>query len=373
MRSRLILAWLALCGMLVFCVACEEAATLSPTACDFSAQTAVFVDLTDASGASLDRVEVRYRLDDAPWQSLPEKVNGRALIPGPAGMYQIHAEKPAYASNEITVIVPTPAGCQMETQTVSLSLDTAVCPIDPPPVTLSLQTPAAAEVLRVTAVSPDGRQELACYGEGDLCQTFDLPLGKPGDYRLDIDRLPALGAMYVTDDVVDYALEPYRLLLTHQMQRQTVEGEGATEVQLTFPVTLDEVGCPLPDLRALTTITTPDKQGTDPFPSVSISQQGMLLMTDLGAPDCQEIPRTTPVVYDVMLPIGTQLSQTTVQYWLEEQWQVTPCELANGRYQCTAQFPNPLLRQPYIIKAVINGVDYVDTQLPFDNLCIVFR
>jgi hypothetical protein len=74
------------------------------------------------------------------------------------------------------------------------------------------------------------------------------------------------------------------------------------------------------------------------------------------------------------LPAGTRLADVEVVYQVgEEAWQTAECRFAAGQYLCTAQVLNPLVRQPFAIKALLQGKEYVGTQLPFDTVCLVFE
>ena len=83
--------------------ACAAAPTPTPAPCDDAGQTAVTLTLLDKNDAALDRVQVSYRVNDGAWQDLPERVNGRARIPGGGGGYEIRAEKPGYQTGETAV------------------------------------------------------------------------------------------------------------------------------------------------------------------------------------------------------------------------------------------------------------------------------
>lgn len=369
---RLRVMWLLLVVGLLG-AACQAVVEPTPAPCDFSGQTAVILTLEDEAGVALPLVAVSYRQEDGPWQALPERVNGRAVISGGPGTYQLRAEKTGYGANELVVTVPAPAGCQLAAAQATLVLAPAVCPTTPLPVTLTLLTPAGEnEDLLVQGITPEGGVRLDCHREAGQCR-YDLPLGRTGSYGFNLSRLPAIEAMVVTEDVVGYEYAPFALAVGHNLRRQEVTGEGAEQVALTFPVAGDEVGCPVPDLRRMTVSVQPDVTGPEPGPPPSVALNASLLLTDLGAAECQVAPVLTPLLYEVTLPAGTRLSQTEVQYLREGAWQAAECALAEGRYQCTAQLPNPLLRQPYAVRVVIDGVAYVDTQLPFDNLCLVFR
>lgn len=136
---RLRVVWLLLVVGLLG-AACQAVVEPTPAPCDFSGQTAVIVTLEDEAGVALPLVAVSYRQEDGPWQALPERVNGRAVISGGPGTYQLRAEKTGYGANELVVTVPAPAGCQLAAAQATLVLAPAVCPTTPLPVTLTLLT-----------------------------------------------------------------------------------------------------------------------------------------------------------------------------------------------------------------------------------------
>ncbi|MBK8985007.1 MAG: hypothetical protein IPM39_02840 [Chloroflexi bacterium] len=369
--------WLCCLGLGVWLIGCAAAeATPTPLPCDDAGQTAVTLTLLDDKNRPLDRVQVSYRVNGGPWQELPERVNGRAQIPGGGGGYDIRAAKPGYETGQAAVIVPAaiPTTCQVTSQRVSLQLATAVCPTTPDPLTVQVIEPTGVQKLVLTAVMPGGqRQTLACQPDEGGCQRFTLPLNAPGAYQLVLDGLPSLGALSVTDGVIGYAWQPYVVELGYGQQMRRLAGEAANRLNLALNVESDEVGCPLPDLRGLTAVISPDLTTGEPYPPVSVNHQGGLTMTDLGAAECRARPVRTPVDFAITVPAGTPLADVALLYWLDGEWQSGVCQVTDGRLLCTAEYPNPLLAQPYAVKGVVGGKEYVATQLPFDTLCILFR
>lgn len=358
-------------------VGCTASSPTLPAVCDVDeGQTAVSLTLLDEQNAPLERVQVRYRLNDGPWIALPEAANGRANIPGGGGGYQIRAEKVAYVAGETAVIVPAALqpDCQTPTQQVTLQLAAAVCPAEPEPLTARLVAPPGADRLRATAITPNGRHiSLTCLPDENGCQSFQIPLDRAGDYQFILERLPATAALTVADGLIDYDWLPYELHLTHRGQSQALRGERANHLTLKFNVAPDEEGCPQPDLRALNLTSSPQPDDDISFPPVSADQLGGMLMTDLGAEACRQSPEMKPVFYEIIAPAGTPLAEVGLLYWLDGRWQQGECGVENGRLLCAAQFPQPLIRQPYAVKAVVSGQEYTITQLPFDTLCILFR
>ncbi len=355
--------------------ACAAAPAPTPVPCDDAGQTAVTLTLLDKNDAPLDRVQVSYRVNGGAWQGLPERVNGRARIPGGGGGYEIRAEKPGYQTGETAVIVPAaiPPTCAAATQSVTLQLALAVCPITPEPLTIQVQSPIGEEGVAITAVTPTNyRQTLACETDASGCQTFRLPLETSGSYRLSLEGLPAYSGPLLRDDLIIYDWQPYEVNLRYGTQTRTLTGLGANRLDLDFTVASDEVGCPLPDLRGLTAVADPDLSTGDPYPPVTVDQQGPLIITDPLADECQGQPVVTPVDFALTVPDGTPLADVALLYRLDGDWREGVCAVANGRLLCTAEFPNPLLGQPYAVKAVVNGEEYISTQLPFDSLCILF-
>ncbi len=354
--------------------ACAAAPSPTPVPCDDAGQTAVSLTLLDENDAPLDRVQVSYRVNGGGWQDLPERVNGRARIPGGGGGYEIRAEKPGYQTGETAVIVPAaiPETCEVTTQAVTLQMALAECPITPDPLTIQVKPAVGVEGVAVTAVTPNGRDTLACEADANGCQTFHLLLDKSGNYQLILDGLPGYRTLSVVDGVIAYDPAPYTVVLGYGAQSRTLTGANANRLTLDFAVAPDEVGCPLPNLRGLTAVPDPDLTTGDPYPPVSVDQQGPLIMTDPLADECQGEPVVTPVDFAVTVPSGTRLADVALVYWLDGAWQEGVCRVTNGRLLCTAQFPNPLLGQPYAVKAVVNGEEYISTQLPFDTLCILF-
>jgi hypothetical protein len=353
------------------------AALKPPAVCDADEeQTAVFLTLLDDNDAPLERVAVRYRLNDNAWTALPEPVNGRAFIPGAGGVYQIQATKAAYETAEITVAVPAaePPTCRVPTQSVALQLAAAVCPTEPEPLTIQIASPHEKESARVTAVMSGGRRlTLDCQSDEADCQTYQLPLTETGQRQLALDGLPAIANAFVEDGVINYAWAPYEVYLTHGRQTVRLAGERANSLTLDFTVVPDEAGCAQPDLQTLAVALLPEPDSDAPFPPLSGSHLGGLLMTDLSAEACRQPPEMKSVLYELTVPAGTPIDQVGLLYWLDEEWREGECDLENGRLLCAAQFPQPLIRQPYAVKALAAGEEYIITQLPFGTLCILFR
>jgi hypothetical protein len=360
----------------VGCAGVPQSAT-PPAACDMGEEkTAVTLTLLDDEEAPLEQVLVRYSHNDGPWISLPDPVNGRALIPGQSGVYQIRAVKAAYEAAETTVTVPAPSqpNCQAPTQQVTLQLAAAVCPIEPESLALELLQPEEVERAKVTAVMPDGRPiSLTCRPDSEECRAYELPLTQVGQYQLILDDLPATGPIFLEDGILHYDWLPYEVYLSHAGRNRRLAGERATRLTLDFTVAPDEGGCAQPDLRSLTVAQTPAGESSAPFPPARVHQLGGLLMTDLSAEACQQPPVLTTVAFEVVVPAGTPLAEVELLYGLDGRWQRGECGLENGRLLCNAQFPNPFINQPYAVKAIVAGQEQIATQLPMSNLCILFR
>jgi len=361
--------------LVIWLAACAATPAPTPLPCDDTGQTAVALTLLDENNTAVDRVQVSYRVNGGAWQDLPERVNGRAHIPGGGGGYEIRTRKPGYQTGETAVIVPAaiPPACEVTTQSVTLQMALALCPTDPEPLTIQVKPAVGVEGVGVTAVTPNGRDTLACEADENGCQTFHLPLNKPGGYQLALEGLLSYGAPSVDQGVISYDLLPYEVNLRFGTQTRTLSGAGASRLDLDFVVSPDEVGCPLPDLRGLTAVASPDLTTNDPFPPLDVTHEGSLIMTDLSAEECQAQPVMKPVDFALTVPSGTRLADVALLYWLDGGWQAGECGVRDGRLICTAEFPQPLLRQPYAVKAVVNGEEYIQTQIPFDTLCILIR
>jgi hypothetical protein len=372
MRGKL-LVWLLISLVIWGAVGCASPAPADSCPVD-EEETAVSLILLDASGAPLTRVTVRYRLDDGPWTALPEPVNGRAYIRGGGGVYQIEAAKAAYETATITVIVPAaePPGCRVATQSAALRLAAAVCPVEPEALILQIVSSHEKERVRVTAVTPDGRRPaLDCQSDAADCQIYQLPLAAAGAYQIALEGLPAIDNLFVAEGVIHYAWAAYEVDLTHGGQSVRLVGERANRLTLDVAVIPDEVGCAQPDLQTVVVSLEPD--GDAPFPPLSGAHLGGLLMTDLSAEACLLPVEMKSVWYELTVPDGTPLDQVGLSYWLDGEWREGECGLENGRLLCAAQFPQPLIRQPYAVKALAAGEEYTIAQLPFDTLCILLR
>jgi hypothetical protein len=374
MREKL-LVWLLIALAVWGAVGCAPFGPADTCAVD-EAETAVFLTLLDDNEAPLARVAVRYRLDDGPWTALPEPVNGRAFIRGGGGVYQIEAAKAAYESAAATVIVPAaePPACRVPTQSVTLQLAAAVCPTDPEPLIIQIASPHEKERVRVTAATPDGRRlTLDCQSDETDCQTYQLLLAETGSYQLALDQLPAIDNVFVAEGVINYTWAAYEVYLKHGQQTVRLAGERASRLTLDFAVIPDEVGCAQPDLQTVTVALLPEPDNGRPFPPLSGNHLGGLLMTDLNAEACRQPVEVKSVLYELTAPAGTPIDQVGLLYWLDGDWREGECGLENGRLLCAAQFPQPFIGQPYAVKALAGGEEYIITQLPFDTLCILFR
>ncbi len=346
-------------------VACQTTET-PPAATPCGVDTAVTVTILDETNIRLEGVQVSYRVNGGQWVEYPERVNGRVTISDVSGTYEIRAQKPGYQTT--TTIVPLAAfSCDGEPAQTTLLLPYAQCPTDPYP--LLIQLPAAGSA-QLSATDANGRERNpACQEQNsDGCQSYTLPLepGDAGNFSLVVGALPEVSEMNVVDGVVVYTTPPYELSLSQGNRQQTFDLAAAAAALLTLPVERDEVGCPLVDLTAVNLNT----ESAYPEPGVYLA--GGLLMTDLGAESCQQTPVLTDITYYANLPPGTNLDDVQVIYWRDEEWQTAVCRLEDGQYLCTAQLPNPLINQTYSVRLIINGEEYIGTQLPLGNLCMVF-
>lgn len=353
----LVVGWLA--------VACQTTET-PPAATPCGVNTAVTVTILDETNSQLDGVQVSYRVNGGEWVEYPERVNGRVTLQDAPGTYEIRAQKPGHQT--ANTIVPLAAfTCEGEPALATLVMSYAQCPTEPVPLYIQLP-PAASVFFHVTG--PDGRdQTLSCQEQSDdVCHTYVLPMtsGNVGNFLLWAADLPGVGEMEVVDGVVAYAVEPFEMILSQGNRQQTFDLAGTQTGMFTVPVNRDEVGCPLVDLTAVTLTTEPAD------PDVHVFLAGNVLMTDLGAAECQPEPVLTDITYAVTLPAGVHLDDIEVIYWRDEEWATAVCRVEDGQYLCTAQLPNPLIGQAYAVRAIIDGQEYVGTQLPMTNLCIVF-
>lgn len=362
--------------LLVLVAACRGSEETETAVCNFSDQTAVSVNIRNERGEPQRLVNVRYQLNDGPWQVLPEVVNEQVILRDGPGTYQIRFEKPGYTAEAITVVVKEPAdeSCQMAAEAVTLTMALAVCPATEPAL-LEVEIESDSDNLEVTAVTPkSGSQPLTCT-EPDTtsCTRYSLPLNEIGSYTLTVDGLAGLGPMFVANEAISYTLGTSQITLRQENVAHTLSLTGANDLDATFNVSLDEIGCPLADFRSLTTQVAPDINGADPFPGFRVAQQNNLVITDLGSEACLAAPEPYPVLYEATLPIDTPLDDVGVFTWQAGDWQEANCEISDGRFLCTAIFPNPFIGQAYAYKVVAAGEEYIGTSLPFDNLCLIFE
>lgn len=352
--------------VLLVMTACQRQEAAPPTATACRTNTAVTLTVLDENNTRLERVQVSYRVNDGDWMVYPERVNGRVTLDGGPGSYQIQAQKPGYQTGETTIPI-TAFTCGEEAVLTTLVLPYAVCPTDPHPLLIQLP-PGHTPQLR--ARDGNGRERtLACQEQNnDGCLVYAWPLqqGDVGAFSLEIKGLPGVGAMQVVDGVVAYESTPFDLTLRQGNRQQTFDLATSAAGTFSLPVDRDEVGCPLVDLTAVTLTTTAA------YPEPTVHLAGNLLMTDLGAAVCQQRPVLSDITYIMELPPGTHLEETQMIYWRDEAWVTGECRLENGHYLCTAQLPNPLINQFYSVRAVVNGQEYIGTQLPFSNMCMVF-
>ncbi|MBK8905374.1 MAG: hypothetical protein IPM53_29600 [Anaerolineaceae bacterium] len=364
--------WLVMVGLVALAAACGGQPSSNVTECDFGGQTAVTLNILDEKGLPQRLVRVQYRLGDGSWEALPESVNEQAVFQEGPGTYQIRLEKSGYGSEEVSVVVTEAedGSCRVTTQTVAVAMSPLECPAAEPTV-LEIAVESQGEAVVVTAVTPNGRQELTC-AQGGACQQFQLPLPRPGSYTVEVTGLAGVGPMTVEDGLITYPLRPSQVMLRQVNVEQTLSLSGADSVRLELAVTADEVGCPLADLRSLTAQPEPDIASGEPFPELGVSQVNNLLITDLSASQCTAVPQPYPVIYEASLPGGTPVDEVSVFAFAEGEWQVAECGAEDGRFLCTAVLPNPLVGQPYAYKIVAAGEEMVGTSLPFDTVCLVF-
>jgi hypothetical protein len=374
MRNR----WLWLVVVIVLgglSMACGGSEANEVVACDFNGQTAITVNILNENGQPQRLVDVRYQLDEGAWQHFPEHSNGQAIIRGGPGRYIIRADKPGYTAQEIalTITETSEGSCQVAEQTISLPMSLAVCPVAEPPV-LEIEIESDSSDLAVTAVSTKGgSQPITCVQtDKENCAHYTLPLNNLANYTLEIEGLAGIGPMFVENGVISYTLNTSHITLHQNSVRRSFALTGANSLSANFSVTPDEVGCALTDFRTLVVQSEPDMSGSEPFPALQVDQENGIIITDLAAPECDLSPEPYPVTYEATLPAGTPLADVAVLYFLNDSWQNASCEITDGRFLCTAVYPNPLITQPYAFKIVAGGEAYVGTSLPFDNLCIIF-
>lgn len=369
--------WVTISIVLVILgTACNRTADSETAVCNFTDQTAVTVHIQNENGEPQRLVNVRYQLDDGPWQALPEVVNERVILRDGPGTYRIRFEKPGYTAEEIAVVVAETAegSCQVAEETVTLPMALAVCP-NSEPALLDIEIVSASKELVVTAVSPQsGSQPLTCaQPDAESCAHFSLPLNNIGSYRLTVDGLAGLGPMRIANETISYTLRTSQITLRQANLKHSLTVTGANSLNATFNILPDEIGCPLADFRSLTTQIEPDINGDDPYPKLAIEQQNNLTITDLGNEACQAAPEPYPVLYEATLPVGTPLNEVGVFTLQDGDWREANCALTDGRFLCTTIYPNPFIGQPYAYKVVAAGEEYVGTSLPFDNLCLIFE
>ncbi|GIK57956.1 MAG: hypothetical protein HND44_20115 [Chloroflexi bacterium] len=362
-----VILWIAL--VMVACQTTETPPAATPCRDDTAQSgfgTAVTVTLLDETNTRLEGVQVSYRVNGGEWVAYPERVNGRVTLTGATGTYQIRAQKPGYRTTE--TIVPLAAfSCEGEPALTTIILPTAQCPVSPHP--LLIQLPPAGSPHLHAGTGEGHARALTCQEQdGHGCRQYALPLqqGDAGNFSLEIEGLPDIGDMEVVDGVVSYATAPYDLTLSQGNRQQTFDLAAVASATLTLPVERDEVGCPWVDLTAVTLTTT------TAYPEPGVYLAGNLLMTDLSAEVCQQTPILSDITYSMKLPPGTHLEEVQMIYWRDEAWVTGECRLEGGQYLCTAQLPNPLINQFYSVRAVVNGIEHIGTQLPFSNLCMVF-
>lgn len=373
MRQNVWLWFAAVTILAIAGAACRGSEQIETAACNFTDQMAVTVNIQNENGEPQRLVNVRYQLNDGPWQALPEVINEQVILREGPGTYRIRLEKPGYTAEEITAVVAETAdgSCQVAEETVTLPMALAVCP-NSEPALLDVEIVSESDELVVTAVSPkSGSQPLTCTQTDALHCT--LLLNDSGSYKLTVDGLNGLGPMIVANKAISYTLRTSHITLRQASVDHSLTVTGANSLDATFNVLPDEVGCPLADFRSLTTQVEPDINGNDPFPELAIGQQNNLTMTDLGAEACQAAPEPYPVLYEATLPVGTLLDEVGVFTLQAGDWRAASCELEDGRFLCTAIFPNPFIGQPYAYKVVAAGEETVGTSLPFDNLCPIFE
>ncbi|MCB8965421.1 MAG: hypothetical protein H6660_00860 [Ardenticatenaceae bacterium] len=358
------------CLLVLLLAACQgESVDEVGETCNEGVETAVSLTLRDENDSPMQHVNVRYRVAGGAWQDLPERVNGAAVISGTAGEYEIVAQKQGYQTVETAVSVPAaPDGCGLTPQQLTLDFTRTACAVTPQPLALSLAAPADLTDLQVWSYSPtQGRQSLTCTNDANGRCAYLLPLTESGTYELTVEGLPGNGRMSLDDDIITVTYTPFDLLLTQGMREQHVNGEGVDNVTISVPVRPDEINCPLAALNELT-VTANERYGD----GITVGLLGGLTATDLGAAECQVESQLMPVHYNVTVPTGTRLTDIAVLYWLGEEWQTADCQFTDGQILCTAMLPNPLLKHPYAVKAVVNGVEHIGTQVPFDNMCFLF-
>jgi hypothetical protein len=233
--------------------------------------------------------------------------------------------------------------------------------------------------LSVTALKPGSAQAQAVHCQAGAANEWRcaLDLNVHGAYQVNVEGLPNAAELLVDEGLVAYQYDGYEMGLSHGRGGRSFRGTGAGSLAVAFEVAADEAGCPFVDLDQVSSAASQFGPFANPAlpQAVDLRLQHGLTMTGPNDAACPAETVITPIAFKLLLPPGTPLAETAVAYrYGELDWQPGECNVHGADFLCTTLLPNPLRAQPLVVKATVQGTDYIGLQIPAgSNLCLVFR
>jgi hypothetical protein len=343
------------------------AAQVGPNkACESESGPAVSVNLLINNEPLADRVKIMYRLNGGEWIVYEEFASGSTTIPGPAGKYEIKAQKDGYVLESATVIVPNDQDCSVIKQVVNFSFSRAAC-LEVIPITVQVLGSTPQERLTVSVRFPgDDPQERPC--DSGFC-SFNLSPSNSGVYEVIYS-----GFSNDTDPVMDGGFirklyTPVEVLISVENRRHHIVSQAVDTLNIGIPYGLAASGCYEVDFYGITVDSTPMSATV----SGAISEEANLQINSLSSPVCsQSTTEIRRVRFSVDVPAGTPIADIKVEYWKDRSWQAAQCEFHEG-YVCVAEYNNPLIADKYHVRTIIRNQEYLGAFIPLEGKCISFE
>lgn len=335
--------------------------------CESKSGPAVSINLLISNEPLLvDRVKIMYRLNGGEWVTHEEFASGSTTIPGPAGTYEIKAQKDGYVLESATVLVPNDQDCSVIKQVVNFSFSRAICS-EVIPITVQVLGSAHQNGLRVSVRFPgDDPHERPC--DSVLC-TFTLSPSNSGVYEVIYSGFSNEAAPVVDGGFIRKLYTPVEVLISVENRRHHVVSQAVDTLNIGIPYGLATSGCYEVDFYGITVDSTP-------MPALvlgAISEEANLQINTLSSPVCsQSTTEIRRVRFTVDVPAGTLLADIRVEYWKDGNWQIASCEF-HEQYSCVAEYNNPLIADKYHVRTVVGSQEYLGAFIPLDGKCISFE
>lgn len=307
-----------------------------------------------------------YRRDGGEWIVHEEFASGSTSIPGPAGKYEIKAQKDNHVLESATVIVPNDQDCLVLEQVVSFSLSPASC-LTVIPMFVQVVRPNSLEGLTASYRVP-GQDPQVWPCNVAIC-SFNLSPSNSGIYEVKFSGFSDHREPVVELESIRYLYTSVEVIISTGNRRHHVVSEAVDTLEIGIPYKLAESGCYEVDFSGITA----DSKPLSASASGTISEESNMQINNLSSPACSQTPiEMRRVRFNVNVPTGTPLANIRVEYWKEGSWQPASCEFQSG-YVCVAEYNNPLIADKYHVRTIVGNQEFLGMFIPLEGKCISFE